>query len=258
VVTSSKGRREKKTNRPLGKPQQEKKHPEKWEHDLSPNRMQGQNIGPSDINSGVERRTAADIKVLTERLGDLRMDELREIPIVPDGMQLKQGAVYLDLRNPSPVPFTASGGMTAGEHNYYVAKSEVSHEHWNRLLDVLSPGGAQGETNPFAQPVEHARSQARESVAVTGKGDKEEPVAESTVDETLEASFPASDPPAWTSGRETSKQEQSGETSNDDLNNLSDEELHAEAGKLKIHGVDSMNREQLILAIRTQLSGTEV
>jgi hypothetical protein len=48
------------------------------------------------------------------------------------------------------------------------------------------------------------------------------------------------------------------ETPGDDLNHLSDEELKRKAGELNIPARDSMTREQLVLAIRGQLSGTEV
>ena len=55
------------------------------------------------------------------------------------GTQLKQGAVYLDLRHPESGPLTAERGVIAAEHNYYTPKAEIPYDQWNRLLDTLCP-----------------------------------------------------------------------------------------------------------------------
>jgi len=64
----------------------------------------------------------------------------------------------------------------------------------------------------------------------------------------LADSFPASDPPSWTTGRET-KKEPGDETTADDLDRLSDQQLNDKARELNIKA-SALNREQLILAIR--------
>src|SRR5207244_4552730 len=97
--------------------------------DLNQQRVQRQNNWPSSAEDS-NARTAAQIKEVTELLPNFRNDELREIPIVPRGSRLKQGAVYLDLRKPASGSFQATGEMTAGPENLYVPKAEVAYEHW--------------------------------------------------------------------------------------------------------------------------------
>src|SRR5438093_13715305 len=120
------------------KPQAQRKHPDRREDDLNPDQLQGQNIGPSSAEDS-NARTAAQIKEVTELLPNFRNDELREIPIVPRGSRLKQGAVYLDLRKPASGSFQAIGEMAAGPEDLYVPKAEVAYVYWNVLLETLCP-----------------------------------------------------------------------------------------------------------------------
>src|SRR5437867_4063753 len=77
-------------------------------------------------------------------------------------------------------------------------------------------------------------------------------LSEEMIDETLAESFPTSDPPSWTTGRDPHAEQ----TAGNDPSHLSNEELKHKAAELNIHGRNSMNREQLIVAIRGQLSRT--
>jgi hypothetical protein len=116
------------------KPQARHKHPDAYEHDLNPRRMQGQNIGAQSTALDPLTRYASDIKELTVQLRDFKLDELREIPVVPAGERLQQGKTYVDLRSPERKPFTATGAMVAGADQLFIAKSEVPFEYWNRLV----------------------------------------------------------------------------------------------------------------------------
>jgi hypothetical protein len=74
------------------------------------------------------------VKELEESLSDFTSSELREIPLVPAGKRLEQGATYVDLRDPARRPFSAPGGAEAPEGSWLVPKAEVPYEYWNRLI----------------------------------------------------------------------------------------------------------------------------
>jgi hypothetical protein len=106
-------------------------HPEEWRADLNPEGMAGV--------TGQNSRTAADIDDLHERLDEFTSDELRQIPVIAEGARLKQGATYIDLRDNNPGELTATAEMSAGVNNWYVPKSEVGYQLWNRLIGVQQP-----------------------------------------------------------------------------------------------------------------------
>ena len=198
-------------------------------------------------------RTAADVDVLAGRLTELPRDELLQIPIVPAGTKLKQGAVYLDMRIPSPVPFTATANITATEMNYYAPKAEIPYELWNRLVATMGPAtmGEGSKEEQENKPFTPARAAQESAVEETRGGSAHhERDAEREIDDALADSFPASDPPSWTTGREAMK-EPGDETTSDDLDQLSDQQLNDKARELNIES-SALNREQLILAIRNQ------
>lgn len=111
-------------------PQRDSKHPPEYEQDLNPNRMEGQNIGEPEAR----RHTAADIKDLTIEMQAFTHDELRQIPIVPEGHRLHQGATYLDLRDRHRNTFRATAEIVAGPGHWFVPKSETPYQLWNRLI----------------------------------------------------------------------------------------------------------------------------
>jgi hypothetical protein len=202
MVKAKKARKRKAADRFPEKPQEQRKHPDQWQRDLNPQHMEGQNYRASRAGQGPEARTAADVKALSAKLAAFNQDELAQIPIVPVGTKLKQGAVYLDLREPAPAPFTASAGMAARETNYYTPKAEVPYEHWNRLLERLSPGAGSDEA-PTAQPFTPER--AEEEAGVERRRPREQGAQgteDSKIDQAGVGSFPASDPPSWTTGQE--------------------------------------------------------
>jgi hypothetical protein len=121
-------------------PQAEVKHPPESERDLNPEHMAGQNVGwPSDVDyQGMP--TAYDWKDVHRALNDaFADDELRQIPVLPEGERLQQGATYVDLRDPARREFTARGDMSADPAHRYVAKDAVPYSLWNRLVGVDDP-----------------------------------------------------------------------------------------------------------------------
>lgn len=116
-------------------PQAERKHPPEYEQDLNPDRLAGQNIGiPRD-----QMPNAFEMKSVNRSLQDFSDDELRSIPIVPQGERLQQGATYLDLSDRSRGEFTATGEMSAGSSDCIVPKDEVPYTLWNRLRGISDP-----------------------------------------------------------------------------------------------------------------------
>jgi hypothetical protein len=120
-------------------PRPESRHPPGWQEDLNPNTMAGQNIGLAGAHPEVDARTAHDVKEAHRRLKDFDDDELRQIPILPRGSRLEQGATYVDLHAPAPVEFRATGDMEAAADNWFVPKNRVDHVLWNRLIGVDEP-----------------------------------------------------------------------------------------------------------------------
>ena len=112
------------------------KHPQDYMRDLGTDPMAGQNTGTS---AAAPTRTAYDIKDLHRRLNHLLDDDLKQIVVQPEGARLKQGATYFDLNAPERGEFTATGDMTAGSGNYYVAKDDVHYNLWNLLVGVEEP-----------------------------------------------------------------------------------------------------------------------
>ncbi|HMQ33036.1 MAG TPA: hypothetical protein PKD53_20060 [Chloroflexaceae bacterium] len=127
-------------------------HPEEWRRDLNPAPQAGQNRGGDRHSADTDARTAYEHKGANRRLAAFSDDELRDIPIVPTGDRLKQGAVYIDLRSHDCQEFKARGDQEAGPDNIYVAKNEVDYQLWNRLIGVDNPertGAADdGEVSP--------------------------------------------------------------------------------------------------------------
>ena len=115
----------------------EHKHPEPYQHDMNPDAAAGQNfdrIGPHPEKDNP--RTAYDVKEAHRQLVEWTDDELKQIPLMPAGARLEQGATYVDLRDPARREFTATGDMQVPADGLYVPKSEVDFRTWNRLLGI--------------------------------------------------------------------------------------------------------------------------
>lgn len=120
-----------------GRPTDQK--PDEWQQDLNPKPMAGRNVGLEGPHPEKDAPTAYEIKELNNQLQGYTDDELRQIPVLPQGSRLEQGAKYIDLKDPERKEFTAMGGMEAGSNNWYVPKTEVGYQLWNRLTGVQNP-----------------------------------------------------------------------------------------------------------------------
>jgi len=115
-------------------PRPEPGHPPEWRNDLNPAFMEGRNVGLQGPHRDKDARTAFDVKPAHRALSGFHDDELKRIPIAPTGMQLEEGATYVDLRSLDEGEFTATGSITATADHWFVPKSEVDFELWNRLV----------------------------------------------------------------------------------------------------------------------------
>lgn len=122
-----------KTGKPTDQQQDE------FQHDLNPNEMAGQNVGLEGPHPEKDAPNAYEIKELHSELAEYTSDQLKQIPVLPQGSRLEQGAKYIDLKDPERKVFTAMGGMEAGPDNMYVPKTEVDYQLWNRLTGVQNP-----------------------------------------------------------------------------------------------------------------------
>jgi len=114
--------------------------PPEWDQDLHPDGSPGEYQGARELEPGKAGLTAEAIKALQQGpLRELTNEQLREIPILPVGSRLRQGATYLDLNDPQRHLFTAMGDMVAGVNNYYVPKDNIDYTLWNRLVGVTNP-----------------------------------------------------------------------------------------------------------------------
>ncbi|MBD2730514.1 hypothetical protein H6G96_30420 [Nostoc sp. FACHB-892] len=120
-----------------GKPTDGK--PDEWQQDLNPQPLAGKNSGLEGTHPEKAALNAYEVKELHDKLPEYTHEELKQITLLPVGSRLEQGAKYLDLNDPQRHEFTAMGGMEAGSNNWYVPKTEVSYQLWNRLIGVQNP-----------------------------------------------------------------------------------------------------------------------
>ncbi|MBI3968215.1 MAG: hypothetical protein HY329_21470 [Chloroflexi bacterium] len=114
-------------------------HPDEYRRDLNPHATEGHNYGTIGTGPIKDARTAYEVKDVHRRLQQFSDAELKQIPVLSSGTRLEQGAVYVDLKDTSCKEIKALGNMEAGPDNWYVPKSEVDYQLWNRLIGVENP-----------------------------------------------------------------------------------------------------------------------
>ncbi len=116
-----------------------KQHSDTFDQDLHPHMLAGIHHGEQGPLPAKASRTLYDFKDVQRMLHGLNDDEMRSIPVIPEGSRLEQGATYIDLRDENAREFKAIAEMIAGPDNLYVPKSEVHYVLWNRLRGVNDP-----------------------------------------------------------------------------------------------------------------------
>lgn len=118
----------------------EAQNPDQYDRDLNPDGLAGRNVGTQGQHSAKgPTKTAYDLKGIHHRLSSWNDADLRQVPVMPVGARLEQGATYIDLHSSDPSEFTAMGNEETGEDNAYVPKTEVPYALWNRLIGVDNP-----------------------------------------------------------------------------------------------------------------------
>src|SRR5207248_4805969 len=110
------------------------------QRDLNPGHLAGQNIGPPAEEGVDAERTAFHLRKRGADIGPLDDDELKQVPVLPPGSRLQQGATYVDLNDRRRHEFTATGDMSASDEHAFVPKDRVPYEIWNRLTGKEKPG----------------------------------------------------------------------------------------------------------------------
>lgn len=109
---------------------------EDFDRDLRANPLSGSNWGLEGPGYEKDSPAAADIKAFVNAFPEFNNEELNQIPVLLPGTRLQQGATYVDMCDPDRQEFTARADMVASEDNWYVPKTEVDYQLWNRLIGV--------------------------------------------------------------------------------------------------------------------------
>jgi hypothetical protein len=96
--------------------------------------------GAGTAEREVQLRTAYDVKEIHRSLAGFSDDDLKQIPILPEGTRLEQGATYIDLAEERPSEVKVNAGVVARAGQYYVPKDRVPYTIWNRLIGEPKPG----------------------------------------------------------------------------------------------------------------------
>ena len=69
--------------------------------------------GPASTEATSSRLTAFHLRKRGHELGGLDDEDLKQVPVLSPGTRLQQGATYINLTDPAPHEFTATGSMRA-------------------------------------------------------------------------------------------------------------------------------------------------
>ncbi len=96
--------------------------------------------GATGVEREVQLRTAYDVKDVHRALNNFSDDDLKQIPIIPEGTHLEQGATYIDLAQEPVTEVKVNAGVVTRAGQFYVPKNRVPYTIWNRLIGEAKPG----------------------------------------------------------------------------------------------------------------------
>jgi len=106
----------------------------------APKAVKAEQNGVRTAEREVQQQTAYDVKEIHRSLSEFSDDDLKQIPIVPEGSHLEQGGTYIDLAEEQPSEVKVNAGVIARAGQYYVPKNRVPYTIWNRLIGDAKPG----------------------------------------------------------------------------------------------------------------------
>jgi hypothetical protein len=113
-------------------------HPPRYRSDLNPNAMAGQNVGEErNLKEEHLARSAYDRKDVHRAWHTLPDDTLKQVPVLPSGARLQQGATYLDLAHPERGEQIGLGDRTTMLDEWMVPKDQVPYWVYNQLRGLV-------------------------------------------------------------------------------------------------------------------------
>ena len=106
----------------------------------APKAVRAEQNGVATVDREVQWQTAYDVKEIHRALRDFADDDLKQIPIVPEGQHLEQGSTYIDLSEEQPTEVKVNAGVVAYAGHYWIPKHRVPYTIWNRLIGEAKPG----------------------------------------------------------------------------------------------------------------------
>ena len=131
-----------------------------FSQDLNPNYLAGDNYGERDPDPDFGSSTAYDVKGAHNALEDWEDDDLKQVPILPVGTRLQQGATYLDLGR-----YEEARNMLS----VYLERRPYDAEglyHYGQVLEKLGEPAEARET--YARSIEAARTAVWRAIQAVG------------------------------------------------------------------------------------------
>jgi hypothetical protein len=126
--------------RPAKKPARKRASGTSTARKRAPKAANAEQNGVASAERAAQQQTAYDVKEIHRALSGFADDDLKQIPIVPEGTHLEQGGTYIDLADERPSEVKVNAGVVARAGNYYVPKNRVPYTIWNRLIGEAKPG----------------------------------------------------------------------------------------------------------------------
>jgi hypothetical protein len=93
-------------------------------------------MDPDSGDGRALQQTAADVKGDHRILREIPVEDLAQLPLLPEGALLERREWFLDLHNPARGEFPGNGREHVRPGQRVVARSAASREVWQSLVDA--------------------------------------------------------------------------------------------------------------------------